>query len=221
VSENAAVQRALVISTFGAIISMAPLHHAAARVGKMEHALPSTDAPAARSEARPDAEEERSAVAPPPRRRQRRSPQRRGPQRWSPQRWSPQRWSPQRWSPRQSAPVGQGQPRAATGPDPEVVFAALKLFRVNQRAMIVCDRIAVRRGVDPPPRLGFLLRVNAAGDARGRLLTRRTIRPGIARCYRTIAASWSYPSTGAPYTLTLSRITRGGTGQRNEETPAP
>jgi hypothetical protein len=113
---------------------------------------------------------------------------------------------------RRAAPARRGRvsPTPPLSPkrlmDPRVIFAALKLFRVNQRAMVVCDRIAVRRGVEPPARVRFRLRVNRTGGARVRIDRPRALRPEVARCYRMLAASWTYPATGQPYSVVLSRI---------------
>ena len=114
------------------------------------------------------------------------------------------RAAPARRAPARPTPAREQGPARAVSP--EVIFAALKLFRVNQRTMVVCDRIAVRRGVEPPRRVRFRLRVNRTGGARVRIDEPRTLRPEVARCYRMLAASWSYPATGQPYSLVLSRI---------------
>jgi hypothetical protein len=106
---------------------------------------------------------------------------------------------------------GRRARRRTTRPGPramdeaEATFAALKLLRVNQGAMQVCDRIASRRG-EPPRRVRFLVKVNGAGAARVAIDSPVPLGPAAARCYRASAARLAYPRTGTPYTLVLSRI---------------
>lgn len=88
----------------------------------------------------------------------------------------------------------------------EATYAALKLLRVNQGAMQVCDRIASRHGDGAPRRVRFLVQVNGAGAARVAVDSPVPLGAAATRCYRASAARLAYPRTGAPYTLVLSRI---------------
>ena len=102
--------------------------------------------------------------------------------------------------------------RADPAPDAvtrRATFSALKLLRVNQSMLRLCDRIAYRRGEGPPRRIWFRINVDANGGARVDVGAPVPIAADVARCYRTLAGSWTYPATGSPYAIDLSRIAPG------------
>jgi len=125
--------------------------------------------------------------------------------------------------PRTPAPKPQPAPGATPTPaglaptpssrpaldEAEATFVALKMFRVNQAAMRLCDRMARRRGTEPPPRVQFRVEIDAAGRAGVAVASDPPMTPEVARCYSSLAERWPYPVTGAPYALEVSRISAG------------
>ena len=122
----------------------------------------------------------------------------------------------------QPAPAPAAKPQPAPAPDPapapssrpaldeaEATFTALKMFRVNQAAMRLCDRTARRRGMEPPSRVQFRVQIDAAGRAAVTVTSEPPMTPEVARCYSSLAERWPYPVTGAPYAIEVSRISAG------------
>lgn len=120
----------------------------------------------------------------------------------------------------QPAPAPDPTPTAAPDPAPapssrpaldeaEATFVALKMFRVNQAAMRLCDRVAWRRGKEPPARVQFHVQIDGAGRAVVAVASDPPMTPEVARCYSSLAERWPYPVTGAPYAIDVSRISAG------------
>jgi len=84
---------------------------------------------------------------------------------------------------------------------------AARVYRRNRSSLAACDKLADRRGEELPGRALFEIDVDGMGRAKVSVTgTRLTRRHGA--CYRAVAMSWKFPTTGSLYTVSFQHSPR-------------
>jgi hypothetical protein len=112
------------------------------------------------------------------------------------------------WGPRRVPVPGTWNltpPKDAKATDELEQALASRIYRRNRNSLAACDRLAERRGEDLTGRAEFEIKVDEKGKAavtvRGEKLSGRT-----QACYRSMATTWEYPTTGEAYSVTFQHL---------------
>lgn len=81
-----------------------------------------------------------------------------------------------------------------------------RVYRRNRKSLSACDKLADRRGEElSNRRADFEILVSAEGKPKVKVEGARLSRRHQA-CYAAMCRTWSYPSTGSPYTINFQHI---------------
>ena len=112
------------------------------------------------------------------------------------------------WGPRRIQVPGAWNltpPKNARATDDMEQALTSRIYRRNRKSLAACDKLADRRGERRPNRVEFEIKVAAEGKAAVKV-TGTKLSKRLSACYRAMAMTWEYPSTGAAYTVTFQHM---------------
>lgn len=112
------------------------------------------------------------------------------------------------WGPRRVPVPGTWNltpPKSAKATDDMEQALTSRIYRRNRKSLAACDKLAERRGERRPDRAAFEISVDEQGKATVKV-TGTGLSKRLAACYRAMAGSWEYPSTGTAYTVTFQHL---------------